>query len=196
MSIRLKSKKEQDEFFKQNPTPMQMYDKPIGPERPEPKKEPAPSKKSTPDAETSASREPNKANWREKLSGAARTVGEKARRLNAAVQERHRKHPSDERRERRPRTKKQRRQVSRIDRYDTGGHLVESTHFAMPSVPARRPSKQQRQEPRGHDPWTDGIPDFNPMSMDPFGISSSSKKKGRRNDWTFDIMDRVNSVPW
>ena len=76
----------------------------------------------------------------------------------------------------------------------------------MPAIPAKRPTRQPRQEreapafdflshvnstPWGGSSGFGGTPD---MSFNPFG--SGSKKKGRKQNIGFDYEQHLRSLPW
>jgi hypothetical protein len=162
-----------------------------------------------PDAETPASREPNKATppasksrW-ERIKEGARRVGRSASRINDKVQARHA--PKKATREARPR----RRQVSRVDRY-SGGQLVESIHYGPMHPPRSGGGKQQRRsDPFGGIGAGMSFGDFmpnTPQAPSSFMSSSHSSPTTRRGkrarraapqqDYGFDFLDHMNSVPW
>lgn len=155
-------------------------------------------KKSAPDAETPSSREPNKANFREKLTGAARTAKE---RLVKSYQDRQRRTS----RKMRPHNK---RRVHHVDRFE-GGELKERIYYDTtahkPLPPKNRPRpRQQRSEPRSSsNPFGDvgafsssdflsnmTLPDmnYNPMA-------GSTRKKGRQDNG-FDYLSFLESAPF
>jgi len=137
--------------------------------------------KSTPDAETPSNREPNRANWRERLKGAARYAADKVSRANAVVQERHRDNPALGRGPRRRSSPRRQDNGSSFGYYDP---MMRVSDFLPPGFgqnplgsgpePAPAPRRKKTKKQRRY----------------------AEPARERRTESAQDFIDRLNGVPW